>query len=57
MAGYRDHCDGANRLSILPFGLDNVEEFKSFVGRQNAVGGDDFAEGACVSAYTRVVAD
>ncbi len=41
--GYRDHTDGVNRLSILPFTQD-ASAFKEFVRGQSATGGDDECE-------------
>lgn len=41
--GYRDHCDGVNRLAILDFGTD-VDAFKAFVRSQAAIGGGDAPE-------------
>jgi len=41
--GYRDHCDGANRLAVEPFTMD-VEVFKAKVKSQVATGGGDEPE-------------
>lgn len=41
--GYRDHCDGSNRLSVLRF-TKSVDDFTSFVSSQSATGGGDSAE-------------
>lgn len=41
--GYRDHCDGANRISVLDFTRD-MEVFKTFVSGLTATGGGDECE-------------
>lgn len=41
--GYRDHCDGTNRLAVFRFSND-VQAFKDFVGGQGATGGGDAPE-------------
>ena len=41
--GYRDHSDGANRISCLPF-TNNPDNFKSFVTSVTATGGADECE-------------
>ena len=41
--GYRDHCDGDQRLAIFPFSMA-VSDFKTFVGSQRAHGGGDGPE-------------
>ena len=41
--GYRDHCDGPQRLAVFEFSTD-VEAFKAFVGAQAATGGGDAPE-------------
>ncbi len=49
--GYRDHCDGDNRLAVLRF-TTSVAEFQAFVALQRDFGGGDapedvFGEGDC----------
>ena len=41
--GYRDHCDGTDRLAIMPFTTD-VETFECFVALEVAKGGGDGPE-------------
>lgn len=41
--GYRDHSDGPNRVTVLPF-TENKDNFKSFVTTVSAQGGADECE-------------
>jgi hypothetical protein len=41
--GYRDHCDGDDRLAVFRFSPD-ISAFQSFVGSQGAKGGGDGPE-------------
>ncbi|CAG8542953.1 7096_t:CDS:2, partial [Dentiscutata heterogama] len=41
--GYRDHCDGRNRLQILDF-TNSHEEFKLYITKVKAKGGKDIPE-------------
>jgi hypothetical protein len=41
--GYRDYCDGDNRLAVFPFS-SSIDDFKAFVSKQVATGGGDEAE-------------
>jgi hypothetical protein len=41
--GYRDHCDGADRLSVFRLSPD-IAAFQSYVGSQKAKGGGDGPE-------------
>ena len=41
--GYRDHCDGDNRLKVLAF-TPSIPEFRAFVGKESACGGGDDPE-------------
>lgn len=41
--GYRDHCDGSDRITVFPFS-DNIDKFKSFVSSVKAMGGGDACE-------------
>src|SRR3954466_3704720 len=56
--GYRDHCDGSNRLQIFPF-TDSCEEFKSYISANvTAMGGGDSPEdvlGGLNAAITQMV--
>ncbi len=40
--GYRDHCDGDDRIESFDFG--SVDDFESFLGEVRAMGGGDTAE-------------
>ena len=41
--GYRDHCDGSNRIQMQNF-TNDISSFRSFVSNVEAVGGGDTAE-------------
>ena len=41
--GYRDHCDGDNRLTVHPFTQD-INAIKDFISTQRAFGGGDLPE-------------
>lgn len=41
--GYRDHCDGDKRISLMQFGTDK-DAFKAFVTNLEATGGGDECE-------------
>lgn len=41
--GYRDHCDGSQRISVMPFGSEK-DNFKAFVSNVKVTGGGDECE-------------
>ena len=41
--GYRDHCDGDQRLAVSPLSM-SISDFKTFVGSQRTHGGGDGPE-------------
>jgi hypothetical protein len=41
--GYRDHCDGSDRLQIIDF-TNPCDEFKDEVSKVSALGGGDLPE-------------
>ncbi|PKC02902.1 hypothetical protein RhiirA5_452856 [Rhizophagus irregularis] len=54
--GYRDHCDGSNRLQLFDF-TNSCDEFKNYLSGVSATGGGDAPEdvlGGLNAAVTRL---
>ena len=50
--GYRDHCDGAKRVTVFSFNK-NADSFKSFVNGVAATGGGDECEDVFGGAFLK----